>query len=405
MKSKSKRFVACLLGVCLLFGLSPLRDVLAITSESIRQKQEQIKQAEKEAESLESNISDIERIKKELINAKNNLSEYIELLDQTILDMTANIEQLESQIDTKEAEIITTTEELEEAKRTKQAQYDSMSNRIKFIYENKSNDILNLLLQSIRLGNFLNLVDYMAQVKEHDQEMVEEYERTCEYIDLCIVELDLARENLETQQSAVEVEKANMEELLGQKTQELQQYENDIRNKEAIIAEYEAQLAQMEETVSALEEAIAEEKRRLIQTGQAVLHFDGGVFKFPLANYTRISDEYGYRIHPTLHVKQFHNGVDFAAPAKTPIYAAYDGRVVAATYSSTMGNYIMVDHGDELYTIYMHASVLYVEKGDIVVKGETIAGVGTTGRSTGNHLHFSVRLNGAYVSPWNYLSE
>jgi murein DD-endopeptidase MepM/ murein hydrolase activator NlpD len=133
--------------------------------------------------------------------------------------------------------------------------------------------------------------------------------------------------------------------------------------------------------------------------------YDGGVFKFPLATYTRISDDYGDRIHPTLGVQQFHNGVDFAAPKGTAIYAAYDGTVVAATYSSTMGNYVMIDHGSGLYTIYMHASTLYVQKDDVVTRGETIAAVGSTGRSTGNHLHFSVRRDGSYVSPWNYLSQ
>ena len=89
----------------------------------------------------------------------------------------------------------------------------------------------------------------------------------------------------------------------------------------------------------------------------------------------------------------------------SPILAAYDGTVVSAAYSSTMGNYVMLDHGDNLYTIYMHASALYVSKGENVVKGQKIAAVGSTGRSTGNHLHFSVRLNGSYVSPWNYLSH
>ena len=133
--------------------------------------------------------------------------------------------------------------------------------------------------------------------------------------------------------------------------------------------------------------------------------YDGGQFKFPLASYTRISDDYGWRIHPILNTKQFHNGVDFASPKGTAIYAAYDGEVVAATYSSTMGNYIMINHGSGLYTIYMHASALYCSKGDVVVRGEAIAAVGSTGRSTGNHLHFSVRKDGSYVSPWDYLKE
>lgn len=146
-------------------------------------------------------------------------------------------------------------------------------------------------------------------------------------------------------------------------------------------------------------------EKQILEASGTVLTYDGGVFKFPLASYTRISDDYGNRIHPTLGIEQFHNGVDFAAPKGTAIYAAYDGQVVAATYSNTMGNYVMIDHGGGLYTIYMHASALYVSRGDIVVRGETIAAVGSTGRSTGNHLHFSVRKDGAYTSPWNYLSQ
>ena len=85
--------------------------------------------------------------------------------------------------------------------------------------------------------------------------------------------------------------------------------------------------------------------------------------------------------------------------------AEFDGVVVAATYSGTMGNYVMINHGSGLYTIYMHASKLYVKKDDIVLRGNTIAAVGSTGRSTGPHLHFGVRKDGTYVSPWNYISK
>jgi murein DD-endopeptidase MepM/ murein hydrolase activator NlpD len=127
------------------------------------------------------------------------------------------------------------------------------------------------------------------------------------------------------------------------------------------------------------------------------------MFQMPLNSYKRISDDYGMRMHPTLGVEKFHNGVDFAANSGTPILAAYGGTVVAAAYNSSMGNYVMINHGDGLYTIYMHASELYVSAGQTVSKGETIAAVGSTGRSTGPHLHFSVRLNGEYVNPWNYL--
>ena len=146
---------------------------------------------------------------------------------------------------------------------------------------------------------------------------------------------------------------------------------------------------------------VAEERKKL--AAEQGRRYDGGMFTWPAPSYTRISDEYGNRIHPILGTQQFHNGLDMAAPGGSAILAAYDGTVVAAAYSNSMGNYIMIDHGDSLYTIYMHASALYVSKGQEVSKGQKIAAVGSTGRSTGNHLHFSVRLNGNYVSPWNYL--
>ena len=178
---------------------------------------------------------------------------------------------------------------------------------------------------------------------------------------------------------------------------------SDIKNKEAAIAEYEADIAAQNETIAALEKAVAEEKAKL--AAEQGMRYDCGIFTWPAPSYTRISDDYGTRIHPILGVQQFHNGIDMAAPGGSPILAAYDGTVVAAAYINSMGNYIMIDHGDSLYTIYMHASALYVSKGQEVSKGQKIAAVGSTGRSTGNHLHFSVRKNGSYVSPWSYLGK
>ena len=210
---------------------------------------------------------------------------------------------------------------------------------------------------------------------------------------------------LDEAKASVEREQQNVETLIEQKTKDIEQYESDIEDKEAAIKEYEDMIAKQNAEIEALERAIEEEKKRIRENQGTVRTYDGGTFKCPLAYYTRVSDDYGYRMHPILNVEQFHNGVDFAAPSGTDIYAAYNGNVVAAAYSDTMGNYVMIDHGDSLYTIYMHASALYVSKGDVVTKGEVIAAVGTTGRSTGNHLHFGVRKNGAYVSPWSYLTN
>ena len=117
----------------------------------------------------------------------------------------------------------------------------------------------------------------------------------------------------------------------------------------------------------------------------------------------RISSRFGKRKAPTAGASTYHKGVDIAAAQGTPIYAAKSGTVTISTYSSSAGNYVMINHGNGLYTAYMHASKLYVKVGDKVSQGQTIAAVGSTGYSTGPHLHFSVIINGNYVDPLKYL--
>lgn len=179
-----------------------------------------------------------------------------------------------------------------------------------------------------------------------------------------------------------------------------------IASQNATIAALEAKVLKAEKEALALEKELEESGLSdndidSVTTTKPQVY--SGPFCFPAPSYTRVSDDYGNRIHPTLGVKQFHNGIDFAAPGGSPILAAQSGTVIAASYNSTMGNYIMISHGGGVITIYMHASALYVSSGQTVTKGQKIAAVGTTGRSTGNHLHFSVRVNGSYVSPWSYL--
>lgn len=377
----------------------------SITSDSIREKEDQIKQAEQEREALENSLTNLQALKKDLEAQKANLKEYVEQLDKSLTEIEQNIVALNQQISTKEEEIRQNEAELEEALEREEVQKESMIARIRFVYETGNPQFTDLLLNATGFGDFLNKADYAEKVLAYDQKMLKDYVTIREYVELCRQELDLEKQILDQAKYNVELERQNLEELIEQKSRDIVNYETDINNKANAIEEYEAEIAAQNAEIAALEAAIAEEKKRIIASSGTVLTYDGGVFKFPLATYTRISDDYGMRIHPTLGVEQFHNGVDFAAPKGTAIYAAYDGVVVAAAYSGSMGNYVMIDHGDGLYTIYMHASALYVEKEDIVVRGETIAAVGSTGRSTGNHLHFSVRLNGAYTSPWNYLSQ
>ena len=377
----------------------------AATNQSIQDKERQVAQAQKEKEELEGSLSNLRNIKNSLESERKDLKSYVAGLDENLSTIEQNIRDLTANISVKEEEIAAAEEELKEAIGREENQKEFMVDRIRCVYENGNLQMVDLLVKSESIGDLLNKADYVEKVISYDQKMLREYMEMQEYANLCMQELELEKEILETTKSNIEIEQKNLEELIEQKKRDITAYDTDINTKEKAIQEYLAEIKAQDEEIAALEALIAEEKRRLIESQGTALSYDGGMFKFPLATYTRISDDYGQRIHPTLGIPQFHNGVDFAAPKGTAIYAAYDGKVVAAAYSSSMGNYIMIDHGDELYTIYMHASALYVKKDAIVVKGETIAAVGSTGRSTGNHLHFSVRLNGEYTSPWNYLSK
>lgn len=376
-----------------------------LTSDSIKEMEGQIEEAEKEKKELQSGLTDLKKIKEELENSKNDLTTYVQELDSNLADIEKKIEELKQLITDKEAEITETGDNLEKARKIEQEQYEAMKVRIKFMYESGDEFYLDMLLTSKSFGEILNKADYIEQLSAYDRKMLDEYALNSRMIQLYKEELETEKEILDEAKAGVAAEQAALEELIGEKEQQIVAYQSDISNKEAAIKEYEADIAEQNEIISALEKAVAEEKAKLLAENGSVITYDGGMFAWPCPDYKRISDDYGNRMHPTLGIEKFHNGIDLAAPSGSSILAAYDGKVVAASYSSSMGNYVMIDHGDELYTIYMHASALYVNKGDIVVKGQKIAAVGSTGRSTGPHLHFGVRLNGSYVSPWNYLSK
>ena len=368
---------------------------------SIQEKEAEIDAAEKEKKELTASLTNVEKVKKELEKSKANLTAYVQELDKTVTDIQTKIETLNGQIAEKEAEIERTKLELAEAEQDEADQYAAMQNRMQSLYEQGDTYYLELLSESGSFADFLNKLDYIEQLSQYDNNLLIEYQGVVEYVSLCKAKLEVEQEVLNETKAAAEAEQRAMEELIKEKEAEILAFEHDIAKKEEIIAAYEAEIAEQTSVIEALEAAVAADRADL--WGERV--YNGGMFCWPAPSYTRISDDYGYRNHPILNVQQFHTGVDMAAPGGTPILAAYDGAVVQAAYNSSMGNYVMIDHGSGLYTIYMHAQKLMVSAGDEVSRGEQIATVGTTGRSTGNHLHFSVRLNGSYVSPWGYISK
>jgi murein DD-endopeptidase MepM/ murein hydrolase activator NlpD len=398
---KCKISICLILSIMLFSAAVPVYADAELTNDSIKQKESAISDAKKQVDSLKSGLTDITAVKKQLEASRDDLNAYITKLDSSLEAMQDKIDKYNELIDEKKKDIEKNENELKKAEATQQKQYDEMKKRIRFMYEKGNTTYIDVLASSASFGDILNKADYIEKLSAYDRNKLDEYARQTKYVEACREELKEEKKVLDEAKKDAEKEQGNMNDLLDEKQAQVGDVSANITNKEAAIKEYEAAIASENAEISALEKAVEEEKAKLAQANAR--QYNGGMFAWPCPSYTRISDNYGERIHPILGIKQFHNGVDMAAPAGSPILAAYDGDVVGAGYSPTMGNYIMIDHGSELYTIYMHASALYVSTGQSVTKGQKIAAVGSTGRSTGSHLHFSVRFNGAYTSPWNYL--
>ncbi|EOS44435.1 hypothetical protein C809_03315 [Lachnospiraceae bacterium MD335] len=391
---------ACFAGACPFVSQA---DEVSDLKQSIAQKQKEIEETQSQRKQLEGGLTDVKQIISSLETSKSNLAAYVKQLDTELTAAQTRITELTDMISEKESEIVQTKAELEEALEREASQYDAMKLRIQNMYERGTDFYFEAIFSAASFGDMLNRADYVEKITESDRKILDNFRTTREYVEVCKAQLEEEQELLEKAKVKVEQEQESLETLISEKQTEIDAFQADINDKEAVLREYEAEIAARNAEIKALEDAVKAEQAALEAASNPKRKYDGGMFAWPAPSYTRISDDYGDRMHPTLGINRFHNGVDMAAPGGSPILAAYNGTVVAAAYNASMGNYIMIDHGDNLFTIYMHASALYVSKGAEVVKGQKIAAVGTTGRSTGNHLHFSVRLNGNYVNPWGYL--
>ncbi len=397
---------ASLVGGSFLCGKTPFGGPVSVqavelTNDSIREKEAQVKSIQEERAKIQSSISDIKKIKEGLEAAKSNLNTYVTQLDAQVQEMQLKIDALNESIETTTQQIEETKVELAAAEAKEQEQYNGMKRRVKLLYEKGETYYLDILMKAGSFSDLLTRQVYVEKLSEYDANMLAEYTAQKELVALTKQQLEEEEAQLEEAKAAVEEEQKAVEELIAEKRGEIAGLNSEIEVQEHDLAAYQAAVAQRDAEISALEAAVREEKARLAAENQR--HYGGGIFVWPAPSYTYISSDFGYRTSPTAGASTFHSGLDMASPSGSPILAAADGTVVAAAYSSSMGNYVMIDHGDNIYTVYMHASALYVSKGQEVSAGTKIAAVGSTGISTGPHLHFSVRVNGAYVNPWSYL--
>ena len=211
-------------------------------------------------------------------------------------------------------------------------------------------------------------------------------------------------------QEEAEARHASVEQLLSAKQTELKKYESQITQAEGQLSEYEKDLEAQEQAIKVIEAELKrkeeEARKKAEEAGKAYKTKSLGdiSFTWPCPGSSRITSGFGGRSSPTEGASTNHQGIDIGAPTGTDIVAAASGEVVVSTYSYSAGNYIMISHGGGVYTVYMHASKLLASVGQTVKQGQVIAKVGSTGYSTGPHLHFGIRAGGTYVNPRQYVS-
>ena len=374
-------------------------------------------ETKKDVENAKSKISSLEEEKKkteaaikELETLKSDTEKYVRSLDAQLDSLDSELSRLENDISAKTKSIEETGVRLEEAGETERQQYESMKLRIKYMYEKGDSSFLDLLLQSESMSELLNRAEYIQKISEYDRKMLDEYVAVKESIARDKAQLETEKTELVALQEKTEAKQASVEALVNEKTAELQKVNSQIGAKTAEAEAYEKDIKAQEDQIKKIEAELKrqeeEAKKKAEAAGKTYNTVSLGNISFiwPCPASSRITSSFGDRESPTAGASTNHKGIDIGAPTGSNIVAAAGGTVTISTYSYSAGNYVMINHGGGVSTVYMHCSKLLVSVGDTVKKGDVIAKVGSTGYSTGPHLHFGIRQNGNYVNPSKYVS-
>ncbi len=356
---------------------------------------DELTDAEKERKRLEERKEEIETELETLETEKSDLLEGIEKLDKKTKEVNEKLDEVNGNLTVANEEYEILTVELAEAEEKEHNQYETMKKRIKYMYENGSESYLDIILSADSIRDCLNRFEYIGKITAYDNTMKKNYEATKNEVAQKKMAAGEKKDQLTILQQEIELEQSNLNKIAEKKAARLEEYNESIGNKTEEAKEYSKKLQEKEEEI---EKLLLEKAAKAEDGGMSVTLVKDGLI-WPLAVNGTITSRFGIRNAPTAGASTNHKGIDIAAPIGTSIYAVADGTVTVATYSPSAGNYVMVNHGNGMYTAYMHASKLCCAVGDTVAQGDKIAEVGSTGFSTGPHLHFSVIINGEYVDP------
>lgn len=366
---------------------------LAEQKAAIEQKKAEVKGS---IDSLNSQISGI-------LQKKALIDENILLTQEEIVNITEQIAVLNDGIEIKRIEY-------EDALAREEEQMTLFKERLREMEESGDISYYEILFQASSFGDLLSKLDMIDEVMKRDEAVISQMEQARSMVIIAQQELYEKKEDCESKQDELQqaIEKlarereeadAQMQELEANVSVFTAAYEENA----AMEAEIEEQLRQTMAQAAAIDSKISQLKREQNLENAGVNA--SGTYLWPSASSYYVTSLYGNRLHPILGYYVMHNGIDIGASYDTAIYAADGGIVVTSEYNGSYGNYVMIYHGDDRYTLYAHMSQRYVSVDDVVSQGDVIGLVGDTGYATGPHIHFEIYENGTRVDPLNYFTN
>ena len=361
-----------------------LAGILPVFADEIDDVRNQLQEVGKEIDSQQGKLSNVKKQEKSIMGQ-------IQGIEKNIITKENEIKTLEDRIEYLLTNIAATEEKITAAQADLNDKNQLLGDRLVYIHEKGDLTYLEVLLSATDLKDFLTRYDLLKMIIDEDISLIDSI--NMQKADLVSKKCDLEVQKNELQQ-AQKNEKTKREELDSQK----QDKKKVLTSVQEEKAQYEKALAELEQTSKELETLI-----RRIQAGTSGEQLGTGVFTWPAPGYKTITSAYGMRYHPILKYNKMHTGVDIGAPSGADIVAADSGTVIQTGWLGGYGQVVVLDHGGGISTLYAHMSTIIAVNGSSVTKGQVIGKVGSTGWSTGPHLHFEVRINGAYTDPMSYI--
>lgn len=378
MKTKP-RVIALFITIIFFMGI-----ILPAYADEISEKQQQLQEINRQKNEQNAKLNNAKKKEKTVVGQVLNLEKDMKKTQDQIQSLSDQVNFLQSNISVTQNEINVLAADLEK-------QSDILSQRLVFIYQEGDVSYLEVLLSSDDIKDFLTRYDLLNRILDQDRELIETINKKKQ-------DLNLKKSNLEVQKKDMEVAKedqAAKKELLNDQIDDKKELLGDIQKEKKALADA---LNELEQNSKQLESMI-----RKLQSGGSQVPIGTGIYSWPAPGYSKITDDYGMRYHPILKTRKLHTGIDIAAPSGSSIHAADGGKVIFAGWMGAYGQAVVIDHGAGMSTLYAHQSTILVSNGQSVTKGQVIGKVGSTGWSTGAHLHFEVRVNGTPVNPHSYV--